>query len=89
MLAVNNGGQDIKSLVEAIGSESKAKLECAEGLSLDNEDGIRDPLWSRGLGDVYKRQFLNRLEKFEHRIHLSTSCGLKLLSLLAPTESMS
>ena len=21
------------------------------------EDGIRDPLWSRGLGDVYKRQF--------------------------------
>ena len=20
------------------------------------EDGIRDPLWSRGLGDVYKRQ---------------------------------
>ena len=23
-----------------------------------NEDGIRDPLWSRGLGDVYKRQAL-------------------------------
>ena len=22
------------------------------------EDGIRDPLWSRGLGDVYKRQQL-------------------------------
>ena len=22
------------------------------------EDGIRDPLWSRGLGDVYKRQSL-------------------------------
>ena len=22
------------------------------------EDGIRDPLWSRGLGDVYKRQDL-------------------------------
>ena len=22
------------------------------------EDGIRDPLWSRGLGDVYKRQGL-------------------------------
>ena len=22
------------------------------------EDGIRDPLWSRGLGDVYKRQRL-------------------------------
>ena len=41
MLAVNNGGQDIKSLVEAIGSEYKAKLECAEGLSLDNEDGMK------------------------------------------------
>ena len=23
---------------------------------LQAEDGIRDPLWSRGLGDVYKRQ---------------------------------
>ena len=23
------------------------------------EDGIRDPLWSRGLGDVYKRQVIN------------------------------
>ena len=23
------------------------------------EDGIRDPLWSRGLGDVYKRQPLD------------------------------
>ena len=23
------------------------------------EDGIRDPLWSRGLGDVYKRQTYN------------------------------
>ncbi len=22
------------------------------------EDGIRDPLWSRGLGDVYKGQLL-------------------------------
>ena len=22
------------------------------------EDGIRDPLWSRGLGDVYKRQVM-------------------------------
>ena len=33
------------------------------------EDGIRDPLWSRGLGDVYKRQ---------HHIHdvikISLSC---------------
>ena len=25
----------------------------------ENEDGIRDPDWSRGLGDVYKRQHLN------------------------------
>ena len=40
MLAANNGGQDIKSLVEARGSEYRAKLECAEGLSLDHEDGM-------------------------------------------------
>ena len=38
MLAANNGGQDIKSLVEAIGSAHRAQLESAEGL--DNEDGI-------------------------------------------------
>ena len=25
-------------------------------LAVMAEDGIRDPLWSRGLGDVYKRQ---------------------------------
>ena len=25
------------------------------------EDGIRDPLWSRGLGDVYKRQTLDSI----------------------------
>tara|TARA_B110001452_G_scaffold263899_1_gene266046 strand:+ start:1115 stop:1270 length:156 start_codon:yes stop_codon:yes gene_type:complete len=38
MLAANNGGQDIKSLVEAIGSAHRVKLEKAEGL--DNEDGM-------------------------------------------------
>jgi hypothetical protein len=38
MLAANNGGQDIKSLVEAIGSAHRVKLENAEGL--DNEDGM-------------------------------------------------
>ena len=30
--------------------EGKIEIEIKE------EDGIRDPLWSRGLGDVYKRQ---------------------------------
>ena len=40
MLAINNGGQDIKSLVEARASEHRAKLERAEGLSLDHEDGM-------------------------------------------------
>ena len=25
-------------------------------MTAEAEDGIRDPLWSRGLGDVYKRQ---------------------------------
>ena len=27
-----------------------------QGFFFQAEDGIRDPLWSRGLGDVYKRQ---------------------------------
>ena len=31
------------------------------GDPIQAEDGIRDPLWSRGLGDVYKRQTLNQL----------------------------
>ena len=30
------------------------------------EDGIRDPLWSRGLGDVYKRQFLDLRQPAEN-----------------------
>ena len=34
------------------------------------EDGIRDPLWSRGLGDVYKRQ------------HQNVSMSLKLATFL-------
>ena len=33
--AANNGGQDIKSLVEAVGSAHRAKLKSAEGT--DNE----------------------------------------------------
>ena len=28
------------------------------------EDGIRYPLWSRGLGDVYKRQLSSFVDKF-------------------------
>ena len=32
------------------------KLKSSEQLIAQAEDGIRDPLWSRGLGDVYKRQ---------------------------------
>ena len=38
ILAANNGGQDIKLLVEAMGSAHRAKLESAEGL--DNEHGM-------------------------------------------------
>ena len=32
------------------------------------EDGIRDLVRSRGLGDVYKRQELNRNQAEEHKI---------------------
>ena len=31
-------------------------LMCVVFFFFKAEDGIRDPLWSRGLGDVYKRQ---------------------------------
>ena len=34
------------------------------------EDGIRDPLWSRGLGDVYKRQPINQGHVFFFVFHL-------------------
>ena len=33
------------------------KLKSSEQLITQAEDGIRDPDWSRGLGDVYKRQY--------------------------------
>ena len=33
-------------------------LHIARKFFFQAEDGIRDPLWSRGLGDVYKRQSL-------------------------------
>jgi|TARA_B110000971_G_scaffold217166_1_gene253489 hypothetical protein len=39
ILAENNGGQDIKSLVEAIGSAHRAKLESAEDLDNKKEIG--------------------------------------------------
>ena len=46
------------------------------------EDGIRDPLWSRGLGDVYKRQSqyaildgLQNLNTVKHRT--KTACETK------------
>ena len=38
LLAANNEGQDIKSLVEAIGSVHKVNLESVE--NLDNKDEI-------------------------------------------------
>ena len=37
MVAANNGGQDIKSLVEAIGSAHKVQLESVEGLYNEEE----------------------------------------------------
>ena len=43
------------------------------------EDGIRDLVRSRGLGDVYKRQLLSSLSGLEERYR--NRCNLKLLIL--------
>ena len=42
---------------------------------LQAEDGIRDLVRSRGLGDVYKRQVLDELERRDLAIGLVTLCA--------------
>ena len=47
-----------------MGREHKAKknlLKQSSAIFFQAEDGIRAPLWSRGLGDVYKRQGLQNV----------------------------
>ena len=39
-------------------------IDCSNILFFQAEDGIRDLVRSRGLGDVYKRQFWNQREQF-------------------------
>ena len=41
---------------------STTEKRCLLYTSPSPRDGIRDPLWSRGLGDVYKRQAFNRTD---------------------------
>ena len=48
------------------------------------EDGIRDPLWSRGLGDVYKRQHMKwnilcHIER-DRIMNLTIRCRMKIAS---------
>ena len=38
------------------GVRDRPLLSVSSHFFFQAEDGIRDPLWSRGLGDVYKRQ---------------------------------
>ena len=42
-----------------------ASESCISSFFFQAEDGIRDLVRSRGLGDVYKRQMLKRLRVFE------------------------
>ena len=46
------------SRLKGASSDSGFVITCKEASNpcCEAEDGIRDPLWSRGLGDVYKRQ---------------------------------
>ena len=55
----------LKALHEIFPGKSKDELKIPQVIFsylfyffFQAEDGIRDPLWSRGLGDVYKRQDL-------------------------------
>ncbi len=41
------------------------------------EDGIRELVRSRGLGDVYKREVLGRLNRMEYENSVSNILGLK------------
>ena len=42
------------------------------------EDGIRDLVRSRGLGDVYKRQGINDAVKWAFQRHLNAMSGLEI-----------
>ena len=43
---------------QATAASGESALANGSSAAVQAEDGIRDPLWSRGLGDVYKRQVL-------------------------------
>ena len=45
----------VDQLADTIQQDEDAKAQVAKE-EQQAEDGIRDPDWSRGLGDVYKRQ---------------------------------
>ena len=51
------------------------------------EDGIRDLVRSRGLGDVYKRQFLNRAVDDGTLPSVSFQCPGRLMARLAARAS--
>eukprot|EP00656_Telonema_subtile_P003350 TRINITY_DN11531_c0_g1_i1.p1 TRINITY_DN11531_c0_g1~~TRINITY_DN11531_c0_g1_i1.p1 ORF type:complete len:102 (+),score=13.48 TRINITY_DN11531_c0_g1_i1:2-307(+) len=51
------------------------------------EDGIRDLVRSRGLGDVYKRQIITKEEEVCGRCEM-TDAGTELLSWARRTESL-
>ena len=51
------------------------------------EDGIRDPLWSRGLGDVYKRQIQATAKVMQTLTRRGHRAVLARLSPVGPTWS--
>ena len=48
------------------------------------EDGIRDLVRSRGLGDVYKRQEVGRPSHFAYRMEAVSGTGVEALAGSAP-----
>ena len=52
--------EKVEVITEGTGKSTRLYIK---GPFLQAEDGIRDLVRSRGLGDVYKRQFTNRATK--------------------------
>ena len=77
---------DGNTIDPSIFSDAFDETERGDGDNWEEEDGIRDPLWSRGLGDVYKRQPQNPAS-----IKQKTNCSFSLfwVGIVEPTAEFS
>ena len=52
------------------------------------EDGIRDLVRSRGLGDVYKRQLQNDVKDMRKTLTIALLLTIALIGVASPTSSL-